>query len=112
MPSGSYPTYTLHVEDSMNDKQHEPVYRAAADTAHAELREISEMIDQLRARQGQIFAAVEALEQVVNSATSKPVYEMTPRNSQTTQNSQRIVDAKVLNPLEAHIQDALRVATA
>jgi hypothetical protein len=112
MPFGSYRSYTLGVEDSMNDKMHEPVYRAAADAAHAELGEISEMIDQLRARQGQIFAAVEALEQVVNSATSRPVYEMTPRNSQSTQNSQRIVDAKVLNPLEAHIQDALRAATA
>jgi len=98
----------------MNDKQHEPVYRAAADTAHAELREISEMIDQLRARQGQIYAAVEALELVVGSAvsTAKPVYEMSARNSQSAQNSQRVVDAKVLNPLEAHIQDALRVATA
>jgi hypothetical protein len=121
MPFEGYPTYTLHVGDSMNEKIHEPVYRAAADSAHAELSQIAEMIDQLRARQGQISAAVEALELVLTSAglaadsrpASKPVYEMSAKNSHPAQNSQRMVDAKVLNPIEAHIQEALRVqATA
>jgi hypothetical protein len=101
----------------MNDKLHQPVYCAAIDMARADLREIAELIDQLRARQEQLCSAVEALELVVGSAdqppeappAAKPVYEINSRNSQTAQSSQRVIDPKVLNSIEPHIKDALRV---
>jgi hypothetical protein len=100
----------------MNEKLHEPVYRAAIDMARTDLGEIAELIDQLRARQEQLCSAVEALELVVGSAdqppavrpAATPVYEINSRNPQTAQSSQRVIDPKVLNSIEPHIKDALR----
>lgn len=73
----------------MNDQRHEPVYRAAIDSAHAELRQISETINRLRARQEQIYVATEALELLVSPAdadsrrpATKPVYTMANSNQQ------------------------------
>jgi hypothetical protein len=67
----------------MNDQHHEPAYRAAIESAHAELRQIGETLNQLRARQEQIYSAAEALELLVSPAdarrpvsTAKPVYSM------------------------------------
>jgi hypothetical protein len=99
----------------MNEKLHEPVYRAAIDMARTDLGEIAELIDQLRARQEQLCSAVEALELVVSSPAeaarpaATPVYDISDRNSQSAQSSQRKIDPKVLNPIELHIKDALKV---
>ena len=41
----------------MNDQHHEPAYRAAIESAHAELRQIGETLNQLRARQEQIIGS-------------------------------------------------------
>jgi hypothetical protein len=73
----------------MNNQHREPVYRAAAETAYAELGLIAEKMDQLKARQAQIFAAVEALKLVIGSAdsASKPVLEMTARPAQSAHQS-------------------------
>jgi hypothetical protein len=67
----------------MTSKSNQPVYRAAADTAHAELRQIADRLSQLRARQEQIATAVVALKLLVNGQDSalpvsagKSVYEM------------------------------------
>jgi len=64
----------------MNEQVHEPVYRAAIESAHTELRQISETINRLRSRQEQIYAAAEALETLVSHAdarpAAKPVYTM------------------------------------
>jgi hypothetical protein len=66
----------------MNDQHHEPAYRAAIESAHAELRQIGETLNQLRARQEQIYSAAEALELLVSPAdarrqsTAKPVFSM------------------------------------
>jgi hypothetical protein len=51
----------------MNDQPHEPVYRAALDSASAELRELAETLNRIRVRQAQINAAVEALKLLVSS---------------------------------------------
>jgi len=71
----------------MNDQQHEPAYRAAIESAHAELRQIGETINQLRARQEKIYTAAEALEVLVSPADSRrpapattPVYSMNSSN--------------------------------
>jgi hypothetical protein len=75
----------------MNTQQREPVYRAAAETAYAELGLIAERMDQLKARQAQIIAAVEALKLVVGAteesgrSASKPVLEMNARPPQSAQ---------------------------
>ena len=97
----------------MNEKLHEPVYSAAIDQARADLGEIGELMDQLRARQEQLCAAVEAMELVVGSPAeaarpaAKSVYDISSRNSQSAQNSQRQIDPKAQN-LESQITDALR----
>lgn len=99
----------------MNEKLHQPVYSAAIDQARADLREIGELIEQLRARQEQLYAAVEALELVAGSAAeatrpaAKPVYDISAKNPQSTQNSQREADSKPQNPLEQLVNEALRV---
>jgi hypothetical protein len=101
----------------MNAKLHEPVYNAAIDVARADLREIADLIDLLRDRQEQISTAVEALELAVSSVgepsearpAPKPVYEMSSRNSQPSQNSPKLVDPKVLNPIEPRLKEAVRV---
>jgi hypothetical protein len=70
----------------MNNQRREPIYRAAAETAYAELGLIAEKMDQLKAREAQIFAAVEALKLVIGSAdASKSVLEMTARPPQSAQ---------------------------
>jgi hypothetical protein len=98
----------------MNEKLREPVYSAAIDLARADLREIGDLIDQLRARQEQLYAAVEALELVVGSAAeparpaAKLVYDISAKNPQPTQNSQRQDDPKAQNPIEQHVSDALK----
>jgi hypothetical protein len=71
----------------MNNQRREPVYRAAAETAYAELGLIAEKMDQLKARQAQIIGAVEALKLVIGSteSASKPVLEMTARPPQSAQ---------------------------
>ena len=83
----------------MNEKLHEPVYRAAADMAHAELRQISERMAQLRVRQETIFAAVQALKLVldapvpvsmINRQAQKPVYEMNGPAEQIAQEPVRV----------------------
>jgi len=51
----------------MNEKIHVPVYHAAMEAAQGELREIAENMNRLRARQEKIYAAAEALKQVVGS---------------------------------------------
>jgi len=76
----------------MNEKIHEPVYHAAMDTAQAELLEISETMNRLRARQEKIYAASEALKLVVGTPelagnrrqapAAKPVYTMSNQNQQ------------------------------
>ena len=84
----------------MSTQEREPVYRAAAETAYAELGLIAERMNQLKARQAQIFAAVEALKLVVNTteesgrSASKPVLEMNARPPQSAQ-SQYADSAKV-----------------
>ena len=67
----------------MTSKPNQPVYRAAADTAHAELRQITDRLSQLRVRQEQIATAVQALKLLVGgqdsalpASGSKSVYEM------------------------------------
>jgi hypothetical protein len=71
----------------MNDQPHEPVYRAALDSASAELRQLAETVSRLRARQEQINVAVESLKLLVSSPeltisqgrmapVGKPVYTM------------------------------------
>jgi hypothetical protein len=98
----------------MNEKLHQPVYSAAIDQARADLREIGELIDQLRARQEQIYAAVEALELVVGSPAeaarpaAKPVYDISAKIPQSAQNSQRQAEPKAQNTIEQHVNDALR----
>jgi hypothetical protein len=98
----------------MSEKLREPVYRAAIDVARADLREIADLIDQLRVRQEQIYVAVEALELAVGSAAqsrpvAKPVYAISGKNSHPAQNSQRPPAAETLSPIDPHIKDALRV---
>ena len=76
----------------MNEKPNQPVYRAAAETAHAELSQIVDRLNQLRVRQEQISTAVQALKLLVSaqesattavhSATAaKPVYAMNGRGA-------------------------------
>jgi hypothetical protein len=67
----------------MTTKPNQPAYRAAADTAHAELRQIADRLNQLRIRQQQISTAVQALKLLVNVQDSgqsgpvgTPVYAM------------------------------------
>ena len=99
----------------MSEKLHQPVYSAAIDQARADLREIGELIDQLRLRQEQIYAAVEALELVVGTPVeaarpaAKPVYDISAKNPQSTQNSQREADPKAQNQIEQFVNEALRV---
>lgn len=98
----------------MSEKLREPVYRAAIDVARADLREIADLIDQLRARQEQIYVAVEALELAVGSAAdarpvAKPVYEISGKHSHPTQNSQRLATAQALNPIDSRLQDVMPV---
>jgi hypothetical protein len=68
----------------MNDTytSRQPVYRAAVDTAYAELGQIADRLNQLRIRQEQITAAVQALKAVVQEAghAATPVYAI---NSKT-----------------------------
>jgi hypothetical protein len=79
----------------------QPAYRAAADTAHAELRQISDRLNQLRIRQEQIYTAVQALKLLVTAqdvetpagrpATSgRPVYTMNGRTPQTAEEAGRV----------------------
>jgi hypothetical protein len=84
----------------MNTQPHEPVYRAALDSASAELRQLAETVSRLRARQEQINIAVESLKLLVSSpeltvtegrtAPSRPVYTMSTPNSQPAKNTERI----------------------
>ena len=77
----------------MNNQRREPVYRAAAESAYAELGLIAERMEQLKARQAQIFAAVEALKLVISATddsgrtAAKPVLEMSARPPQSVQPS-------------------------
>lgn len=54
----------------MNSKPEQPAYRAAAETALMELRQISDRLSQLRARQEQIYTAVQALKLLVSAQES------------------------------------------
>jgi hypothetical protein len=54
----------------MNEKPNQPVYRAAAETAHAELSQIVDRLNQLRVRQEQISTAVQALKLLVSAQDS------------------------------------------
>lgn len=78
----------------MNDQPHEPVYRAALDSAHAELRQLADTLNRIRARQEQINMAVEALKLLVSSPelalsqgrtapAARPVYTMGTPSAQS-----------------------------
>jgi hypothetical protein len=78
----------------MNEQRHEPVYRAALDSAHAELRQLAETLKRIHARQEQIGAAIESLKHLVSSPNlvvdttrtapaAKPVYKMSNPNAQS-----------------------------
>jgi len=84
----------------MNDQRREPVYRAALDSAHAELRELAETLNRIRIRQEQINSAVESLKLLVSSPAlvvdpartapaAKPVYKMSNPAPQA-KNTQRV----------------------
>ncbi|HEX4286040.1 MAG TPA: hypothetical protein VHZ28_13175 [Terracidiphilus sp.] len=68
----------------MKDQMHEPAYRAALENAHAELLQLADTVNRLRARQEQINSAVESLKLLVNSpelaigsaGAAKSVYAM------------------------------------
>jgi multidrug resistance efflux pump len=77
----------------MNEQRHDPVYRAALDSAHAELGQLAETLKRIRARQEQIGAAIESLKCLVSSPAlvvdttrstpaGRPVYKMGTQNPQ------------------------------
>jgi len=84
----------------MNSQPHEPVYRAALDSASAELRQLAETVSRLRARQEQINVAVESLKLLVSSpeltvtqgrtVPTRPVYTMSTPSSQPVKNTERV----------------------
>lgn len=82
----------------MTPRSNQPVYRAAADTAYAELREIADRLNQLRVRQEQISTAVQALKLLVGaqdsaqSAAPAGLYAM----SRTPQSSREEVKLQAL----------------
>jgi hypothetical protein len=98
----------------MNEKLHQPVYSAAIDLARADLREITDLIAQLRARQEQLCSAIEAMEFIVGSPAevrpaSKPVYDISAKTLQPVQNSQFQADPKARISIEQHVNDEMRV---
>ncbi len=71
----------------MIEQRHEPAYRAALDSAQAELRDLAETLHRIHIRQEQISAAIESLKSLVSSPAlvvdpnravppAKPVYRM------------------------------------
>jgi hypothetical protein len=102
----------------MNEKAHEPAYRAAFDSAQTELGQIYERLSQLRVRQEQIQVAADALKLLVGTDssvespthTSKAVFEIntkdfmpsTPAVSQDTEEESG-------DSLQDQIKKALRV---
>ena len=54
----------------MTAKPEQPAYRAAAETALVELRQISDRLSQLSVRQQQIYTAVQALKLLVSAQES------------------------------------------
>lgn len=76
----------------MNEQPRDPAYRAALDSANAELRELAETLHRIRMRQEQIAVAIESLKGLVSSpalvidsslpaAPAKPIYAMNTANS-------------------------------
>ncbi len=87
----------------MNEQRHDPVYRAALDSAHAELRQLAETLKRIHARQEQIGAAIESLKCLVSSPAlvvdttrptpaARPVYKMSNSapQSKTTERVQAL----------------------
>ena len=102
----------------MNDKAHEPAYRAAYDSAQSELGQIYERLSQLRARQEQIQVAVEALKLLVGSEspvdntthTSKAVFEINTKDFMQSAGSHPVEEVSS-DSLQQQIKKALRVPT-
>ena len=61
------------MSEKLTEKNNQPVYRAASETAHAELRQIADRLNQLRIRQEQISTAVQALKLLASAQESVPV---------------------------------------
>jgi hypothetical protein len=104
----------------MNDKAHEPAYRAAFDSAQSELGQIYERLSQLRARQEQIQVAAEALKLLVGSDspvdntthTSKAVFEINTKDfMQSAPPAAQAIEEESGDPIQQHIKKALRVPT-
>lgn len=82
----------------MSEKTHQPVYRAAAATAHEELRQIADRLNQLRVRQEKIYTAVQALKLLVSaqeaampaSRPAAPLYTMAGRTQQPAEKVQAL----------------------
>jgi hypothetical protein len=102
----------------MNDKLHEPAYRAAYDSAQTELGQIYERLSQLRARQEQIQVAADALKMLVgsdspldsSSHTSKAVFEINSKDFlQSAPPAAQEAEEEAGDPIQQHIKKALRV---
>jgi hypothetical protein len=98
----------------MNQELHQPVYSAAIDLARVDLREITDLIAQLRVRQEQLCSAIEAMEFIVSSPAevrpgAKPVYDISAKTFQPAQNSQHQADPKTRNPIEHQVNETMRV---
>ena len=95
------------MSEKLSERPNQPVYRAAAETAHLELRQIADRLNQLRVRHEQICIAVQALKLLVSpqdSATpaspanhlgtaGKPVHTM---NSRAAQQVNEVVKVQAL----------------
>jgi hypothetical protein len=69
------------IEAIMSEKPNQPAYRAASETAQAELSQIVDRLNQLRTRHEQISTAVQALKLLVGAheaaaSAGKSVYTM------------------------------------
>ena len=102
----------------MNDKAHEPAYRAAYDSAQSEMGQIYERLSQLRVRQEQIQVAADALKLLVGSDstvesashTSKAVFEINSKDfMQSASAVAPEIEGESGDSLQQQIKKALRV---
>lgn len=77
--------------EKSTEKPNQPAYRAATETAHAELRQISDRLNQLRIRQEQICTAVQALKLLVSVQESS-----TSARGRVAQSSKEVAKVKAL----------------
>lgn len=84
----------------MNQKPEQPAYRAAAETALVELRQISDRLSQLRLRQEQICTAVQALKLLAgaqeSAASANAGQSVYPMNGRSVQSGKEAVKVKAL----------------